>query len=121
MNCSGNQQMPVFSIYLGDNKTMSLAAIYDNFGGPLDLTACTEIVISLPNDDGSFLQLKLSLAQVTITSPAVLGKFTAAISSMESDLLNVGELQTFNVTFTISGQTFTVPYINALSVFETEP
>ena len=51
MNCS--QEFPVFSIFLGDSKTMSLAAFYANYGGPLDLTACSEIVISLPNQDGA--------------------------------------------------------------------
>ena len=119
MNCS--QEFPVFSIFLGDSKTMSLAAFYANYGGPLDLTACSEIVISLPNQDGTFLQLKLSLSAVTITSPTVLGRFTAAISSLNSALLNVGELQSFNVTFTINGQVFTVPYVNALSVLNPEP
>lgn len=120
MNC-GVQQFPVFSIFLGDAKTMNLSALYDNFGGPLDLTSCTEIVISLPNQDSSFLQLKLSLSQVTIQSPGVLGKFSAQISSMESALLNVGALQSFNVTFTISGNVMTVPYVESLSVFEVQP
>lgn len=121
MNCNTQGPFPVFSIYLGDAKTLNLAAIYSNFGGPLDLTACTEIVITLPNADGSFLLLKLSLDEVTISTPTVLGLFSAPISSMNSLLLNVGELQSFTVTFTISGQVFTVPYVNALSVFETEP
>jgi hypothetical protein len=120
MNCSSSQ-LPVFSIYLGDAKQMNLAAIYSDFGGPLDLTSCTEIVINLPNEDGTFLQLKLSTADVTIQTPEVLGKFYATITALQSALLNVGELQTFNVTFTISGQVFTVPYVNSLSVFETEP
>ena len=119
MNC--NSTFPVFSIFLGDAKILSLAAILANFGGPLDLTDCTEIVISLPNQDGTFLQLKLSLSEITITSPTVLGRFTAAISSDDSALLNVGELQSFNVTFTISGSIFTVPYVNALSVLNPEP
>jgi hypothetical protein len=35
-----------------------------------------------------------------------------------SALLNLGELQNFDVTFTISGQVFTVRYFQALSVFE---
>ena len=121
MNCNSTSIFPVFSIFQGDAKTMSLAAIYSNFGGPLDLTDCTQIVITLPNFDGTFTVLKLSLSDITIASPTVLGKFSAAISSLVSGVLNVGELQSFNVTFTISGQVFTVPYINALSVFETEP
>lgn len=121
MNCNGAQAFPVFSIFTGDAKTLSLSAQYTNFGGPLDLTDCTEIVINLLNEDGSFLQLKYSLSEVTIATPTVLGLFSAPISSVQSALLNVGELQTFNVTFTISGQVFTVPYIQSLSVFETEP
>lgn len=121
MNCQNQGPFPVFSIYLGDAKTMNLAAIYSNFGGPLDLTDCTEIVITLPNADGTFLVLTLTGDDISITTPTVLGLFSAPISSVNSLLLNVGELQTFTVTFTISGQVFTVPYINALSVFETEP
>lgn len=108
-----------FSIYLGDAKTMNLKAVFSGQGGdPLDLSACTEIVINLPKADGTTLQLKLSLTQVVIVSPAVLGKFNASISSMNSALLNVGELQDFDVQFTISGQIFTVPYPQSLSVFE---
>lgn len=119
MNC--NSALPVFSIFLGDAKTLNLAAILDNFGGPLDLTACTEIVVNLPKADGSFLVLKLSASQVIVATPTVLGRYSAAITALQSALLNVGELQTFNVTFTIGSQVFTVPYINSLSVFEVQP
>lgn len=119
MNC--NNAPPVFSIFLGDAKTLSLAAILENYGGPLDLTSCTEIVINLPNADGSFLQLKLTGSQVVIATPTVLGRFSAAITALQSALFNVGELQSFNVTFTIGAQVFTVPYINSLSVYEVQP
>ncbi len=111
---------PPFTIYTGDAKTMSLR-VASSTGLPVDLSSCTEIIISLPNADGTFTQLKFSMAQVLITSPAVLGQFTASITSLVSALLNVGELQSFNVTFTVGSQVFTVPYVNALSVFETEP
>lgn len=110
----------VFTIFLGDAKTIYLKVANGGCNSdPLDLTSCTEIVINLPNADGTFLQLKLSLAQVTITSPAVLGKFSAPITSVQSALFNTGEFQNIDVTFTISGQVFTVPFIQALSVFET--
>lgn len=108
----------VFSIFTGDAKTMSLRALYQETGQPVDLTAASEIVVNLPNADGSFLQLKLSLSAVTVTSPAVLGNFTAVISAVQSALLNIGELQNFDVTFTISGNPFTVRYYGSLSVFE---
>lgn len=110
----------VFSIFTGDAKTMNLRAVYQDSGQPLDLTSASEIVVNLPNADGSILQLKLSLSAVTITSPAVLGNFTAAITSLQSALLNIGELQDFDVTFTISGSPFTVRYYGSLSVFELE-
>ena len=97
---------------------MSLKAVYAESGDPLDLTSCTEIVVSLPNQDGTFSTFKLSLSTVTITSPAVLGKFTILVTTLISNLLNVGVLQSFDVAFTISGQTFTVKYFQALSVFE---
>lgn len=114
------QPNPVFTIFQGDTKTMNLKAINAQCGGvgdPLDLTACTEIAVYLPNADGTQSVRLLSLAQVTITSPAVLGKFSVLVPNTVSALLNVGELQTFDVTFTISGQVFTVPFVQALSVY----
>ena len=112
---------PVFSIFQGDAKTIYLKAVNQqcgNLGDPLDLTDCTEIVINLANADGSITQLKLTDGQVTITDPAVLGKFSAPISASVSGALNVGEFQTFDVTFQIGTEIFTVPYLQALSVFE---
>lgn len=117
---------PVFSIFLGDAKTLTLVAVTSDGSSippykPLDLTTCTELVISLPNEDGTYLELKLSTSDVVIQTPAVLGTFSTDIESADSALLNVGELQTFNVTFTIGSEVFTVPYINALSVYEVQP
>jgi hypothetical protein len=114
MNCSPN----VFEIFQGDSKAMNLKAVYAETFTPLDLTSCTEIVVSLPNADGTTSQLRLSLAQVAISSPAVLGSFVVSASAIGSvsQLLNVGELQTFYVAFTISGLVTTIPYVNALSV-----
>lgn len=111
---------PVFTIFLGDKKVMNLKAVYGDTGDPLDLTSCTEIVLALPLASGAFTALKLSLAQITITSPANLGKFaaTAAAIGAISATLMVGELQSFDVTFTISGNPFTVRYVSALTVNE---
>lgn len=106
-----------FQIFTGDQKTLPLRVAY-NTGLPLDLTSCTEIVVNLPNADGSFLQLKLSLGQVSIVSPALLGQFTALITTAQSALLNIGECQDVDVTFTIGGAPFTVRFYQALSVFE---
>ncbi len=114
---------PAFSIYTGDAKTMQLKAIYSVTEDPVDLTNCTQIVIKLPNADGTFLELELDnddpeLEVVEITSPPVLGKFTAPITAAQSALLNPGELQNFFVTFTIASEVFTVNYAQSLSVFE---
>jgi hypothetical protein len=117
MSCNPCQKN-VFSIFQGDNKTMPLKAVYSESGDPLDLTSCTEIVVSLPNEDGTLSTFKLSLSTVTITSPATIGKFSILVTTVISNLLNLGELQNFDVTFTISGQIFTVRYLNALSVLE---
>lgn len=110
---------PVFSIFTGDQKTISLKIVQgSSFGNPVDLTSCTEIDIALPNADGSFTNLLLSLSQVVITTPAVLGQFTALITGVNSVKLNIGELQNIDVTFTISGGVFTVRFYQALSVFQ---
>lgn len=112
--------IPVFSIYHGNLKTMYLKALQGSCvdSDPLDLTSCTEIDIALPKTDGTTLHLLLSTAQVVVTAPAVLGKFSAEISAVNSALLNVGEYQDFVVTFTIAGVKFSVRYQRALSVFQ---
>ena len=111
---------PTFKIFLGDAKTMYLKAVtYDCFGqDPLDLTSCTEIDIALPNQDGTFVHLLLTEEDVSIPAPALLGKFEAPISAEVSALLNVGEFQNVVVTFTISGEKFSVSFMGALSVYE---
>lgn len=106
-----------FSIFTGDQKTLPLRIAYTT-GLPVDLTSCTEIVVNLPLAAGGFLQLKLSLSQVAIVSPALLGQITAVISSANSALLMVQEFQNVDVTFTISGNPMTVRFFQALSVFE---
>jgi hypothetical protein len=111
-------QVP-FSIFTGDQKTIPLRIAYTT-GLPVDLTDCTEIVIDLPGANGVDVQLKLSLSQVTIVSPPLLGQFTALITSISSALLNVGEDQDVDVTFTIDGAPMTVRFYGALSVFELE-
>ncbi len=108
-----------FKIFRGDAKTLYMKALNSGCNtDPLDLTSCTEIDVSLPDADGTFKHLKLSLAEVVITSPAILGKFNAPISSLVSALLNPGELQNIDVIFTIAGKPFTVRYFQALSVFD---
>ena len=111
-------QQNVFTIFTGDDKIMNLKAVYAETGDPLDLTDCTEIDIALPKEDGTFAHLLLTAGKVTITSPSILGKFYAEITSLVSAGLNIGELQNVDVTFTISGKEFTVRYAQALSVFE---
>lgn len=106
-----------FSIFTGDAKTLPLRIAYAS-GLPVDITSASEIVVNLPNADGSFTQLKLSLTQVAIVSPGTLGQITAPISAIKSALLNIGELQDIDVTFTIGGNPFTVRFYGALSVFE---
>lgn len=110
---------PVFTIFTGDAKRIYLKAV--NIGcdtDPLDLTSCTAIDIALPNADGTFTYLTLADGDVTIASPAILGKFNALISSDDSALLNPGELQNIDVTFTILAKEMTVRFYQALSVFE---
>ncbi len=110
---------PSFPIFLGDNKTLTMKAAPSLINAdPLDLTGATEIVVNLPKADGTTLQLKLSLSQVTVVD-AKLGKFLAAVSAINSALLLVGENQTFDVTFTLStGVVLTLPFVGALSVYQ---
>lgn len=116
MSCPQQPAGP-FSIFTGDAKVLPLRLAYAS-GLPVDLTSCTEIVVNLPNADGSFSQLKLSESQVAITSPAVLGQFASTITTQLSTPLQIGELQNIDVTFTISGSPFTIRFYEALSVYE---
>lgn len=113
--------LPVFVVFTGDHKTLSMRAFYADYGGPLDLTGASEIALTLTNADGSFTVLLFSLGQISIDGPAILGLFSANISSIVSAALNIGELQNFDVTFTIGGKTFTVRYYQSISVFQSEP
>ena len=107
-----------FQIFQGQDKTMSMRAAYQQTGLPLDLTSCTEISVALPNADGTFTNLLLSMSQVVITSPPVVGSFTVPITHTVSALLNVGERQNIDVAFTIGGLITIVRFFEALSVFE---
>jgi hypothetical protein len=124
-SCAPCSQSPVFTIFQGDSKTLPLKALFADTLDPLDLTSCTEILVPLPNADGTFTVLKYSLSQVVIASPAVLGQFSVPISSVNSLLLNPGVLQNLDVTFTITGSgpgtgTFTVRYYACFSVLEVD-
>lgn len=109
-----------FTIFTGDAKTMFLKLIEGGCGNgdPLDLTSCTEIDVALPLSDGSFAHRLLSLMQVEITSPAILGKFSVPIPSATSEIMMPGELQYVDVTYTIGGLPKTVRFPQSLSVFE---
>ncbi len=110
---------PTFEIFLGDSKTMFLkVGCGKPTADPLDLTYCSEIVVNMPNADGTITGLSLTGGQVAILQPPILGKFSVQISTTVSQALNVGVFQNLDITFTVSGQVFTVPFIQALSVFE---
>lgn len=112
--CASN----VFTIYAGDDKTMMLRAAYQDTGLPLDLTSCTEISVPILNAGGTSAIFLYSLSQVTIGSPTNYGLFSVPIPSAKSALFFIGELQTFDVTFTIAGLKTTVRYFQSLSVLQ---
>ncbi len=115
-----------YNIFLGDDAPMYLRVNYpgqngEPLGDPVDLTTCTEIVVSFPNADGTFAQLTLTDNQVTIEN-AVLGKYSVQISSAVSQLFQVGPLQTFTVQFTFAdGLIKSVDYPQGLTVLEPRP
>ena len=108
----------VFNYYVGDTKTMTFKALFASSLSPLDLTNCTEIVVNLPNSDGTLTQLKYSLGQVTIASPTVLGQASAIVSATLWPIPNVGVGQDLDVTYTIGGNPQTVKFPAALNVFQ---
>jgi hypothetical protein len=108
-----------FTIFQGQDKTMSMRAAFAQTGLPLDLTDCTQIDVALPNADGTFTNLLLTDSQVAITTPALAGAFTVPITNEVSALLNVAERQNVDVAFTISGLVTIVRFWQALTVLET--
>ena len=71
----------VFTIFLGDAKSMLLRLDNDTCctpGGPVDLTECSQIVVNLPNADGSYTALDLSsgvLDNSTRSARALSGRY----------------------------------------------
>lgn len=116
--CGCGLNSNVFEIFQGQDKTMTLRALYQQSGLPLDLTSCTEIVVALPKNDGTTIQLKLSLTQVAIVSPPVAGQITVPITAVNSALLNVGLRQNIDVAYTIGGLVTVVRYFEALTVLQ---
>ena len=110
-------KMPVFNMFLGDDEPLPLMALLGNLT-PLDLTLCTQIIVYMPNADGSFLELSFTNEGVTLTSPTVLGQFVAEWTSMQSELFMVGELQSIDVSFTIAGKQQTIRFPNCISIFQ---
>lgn len=114
--CEG---LPSFPIFQGDIATVELKVAPSLIvNDPMDITDATEIVVNLLKSDGTILQLKLSTGGVVAIVEGILGKFSVLISVINSALLNVGEFQTFDVTFTIDSVVTTIPFIGALSVFQ---
>lgn len=108
-----------FEIFLGDDRTQSLKALYDCTLNPVDLTSCTEITVLLPLAAGGFTSgLTLTGGQVVISGDPQLGDFGVEISSVVSALLQIGALQDFYVRFVIGGKPFTLPYRQGVSIFD---
>jgi hypothetical protein len=116
-SCNG-YGFPIFSMFLGDVIPLPLKAMYAQTYNPLDLTDCTEIVVSITNADGTQLQLTLTDNDVTIVGNPMLGQFVANWTSAESALFLVGPNQNIDVVFTIGSETVTIRYMNCFSVYQ---
>lgn len=117
MECASCQPN-TFDIFTGEDKVMSMRVAFQQTGLPLDLTSCTEINVALPKNDGTFIDLLLSLAQVVIVSPPVAGQIQVPISAANSALLNVGTGQDVDVAFTISAKVTVVRFAKVLNVLQ---
>lgn len=106
----------IFTYYVGDSKTLTFKALFQNNLSPLDLTDCEEIAVNLPNADGTSTQLLLSEDQVIVATPTNLGQASATITATLWPNPNVGELQSLDVTYTISGLVTTVRFPAMLTV-----
>jgi hypothetical protein len=113
MSCEIDKRV---KIYTGENKTLSFRLLSDvKNGTPFDLTAATEIQVSIPKSDGTAIVKKLSLSEVTMVN-ALDGKFSTALLPVDTAALEVGAVIAVEIKITIATVVTIVQISEALNV-----
>jgi type VI protein secretion system component VasA len=105
-------------VYTGSDKTLNFRLTDKVTKNPLDLTSATEIEVLFPVSDGGLpVSKKLTLSQVTITL-AVAGKFSVALSAVDTARLEIGAAISIEVKVTIATKVSIIQIDDALNVIK---
>lgn len=104
------------AIIKGEDKNLVLKFTDEN-GDLLDLTTITEINAKFAKSDGSILERKLSLTEVSVLS-ALGGKIQVTLTDANTALLKSGQRQSFTVVLDFGATRRVVNFNNALDVFD---
>lgn len=103
-------------IVMGEDKLINVQLVSQQNFGPFDLTGVTAISTCFLNADASELTLSLG-SGITLTSAAA-GKILVQLSAAETALLATFNLQTLEISITLSGLVTKVQIPNAYSVVD---
>jgi hypothetical protein len=104
------------TIIRGEDRTLQLGIMEPN-GAPYNLTGASEIIVALPNEDDTFLQLKYTESKVTVVS-ATAGSISATLTAAQSAVLKVGNSMDAQGSITIGGLKRKVVWSGLLTVIE---
>lgn len=107
-------QSAVAEVIQGEDKTLSLIVQRSNLSS-FSLSGATEISARFRKADGTVLVKTLTGAGVVIVD-APAGKFSVILTKVDTALLRVGALQSFDVFFDFGAQRTIAQYIQRLTV-----
>lgn len=110
--CS-QETVPV--IVTGEDFALDVFMTKDSTNQPFDLSGATEIIAVLPNNDGSFLEKKLTTGGIVLVSGPG-GNFTILGTPVESKLLKPNNATSLDIRITIGGKLTIVVIENAINV-----
>lgn len=116
--CATTCNTKIPRIVLGQDKTLDVWLTSESTCDPVDLTDATEIVAIFLNADGTFLERKFSLSQITIVS-APGGHFQIALPSASTALLApspTGSYSNIEIHVTISSMVTIILLPNSVNI-----
>lgn len=111
-NC--NNSLTQVVITQGADASFVVRIIAKETKDPVDLSNASSVVAQFLNRDGTYLSLSLT-GGITIQSPATIGKLLITLSAAQTALLQNG-VNSFQVTFVISGVTSVVQFSGSINV-----
>jgi hypothetical protein len=102
-------------IIQGEDKVLYFRLLDEKSRNYFDITAATEITVTLPVATGNPIVKKLSLAQVVIIS-GLGGRFDVALAPTETIRLEIGSVIAVQVSVTVGGLITIIQIPEALNV-----